>query len=134
MVIMHTRLVIMHTRYCDGHTSTKYIVMEWYSYGLVQFVLMLNVNHSLAKARPTMLCIHLVYRHRGSLVFPAGQVPRAHSTYTYMLSRVRVRVEVRNVLHQRAHVHVRTYVRTRSKSFPDCPTCDTTKTKDTTKG
>ncbi len=41
--------------YCDGQHSTC---------TLVQFVLMLSVNHSLAKARPTMRCIHLVY-YRG---------------------------------------------------------------------
>ncbi len=35
--------------YCDGKHST-----------FVQFVLMLSLNHSLAKARLTMCCIHLV--------------------------------------------------------------------------
>ncbi len=35
--------------YCDGQHST-----------LVEFVLMLSVNHSLTKARPTMRCIRLV--------------------------------------------------------------------------
>ncbi len=41
--------------YCDGQHST-----------LVQFVLMLSVNHSLAKARPTMRCIRLVIQ----MIFP----------------------------------------------------------------
>ncbi len=47
MVNMH--ICLSYISYCDGQHST-----------LVQFVLMLSVNHSLAKARPTMRCIRLV--------------------------------------------------------------------------
>ncbi len=46
MVIMHTYLL---SRILAGQHST-----------LVQLVLMLSINHSLAKACPTMRCIHLV--------------------------------------------------------------------------
>ncbi len=56
MVIMHTCL-LSRISYCDGYTSTKYIVVDWYN-------IMLNVSHSFAKARPTMLCIHLVNPRR----------------------------------------------------------------------
>ncbi len=49
MVIMHTRLL--------SHVN------KVHSNGLVQFVLML----SLAKARPTMLCIHLVVSYPAEL-------------------------------------------------------------------
>ncbi len=47
--------------YCDGQHRT-----------LVQFVLMLGVNHSLAKARPTMRCIRLVLHCVNPLICNQG--------------------------------------------------------------
>ncbi len=59
MVIIHTCL-LSRISYFDGHTSTKYIVMV----GTVRSSSHAQLNHSLAKARPTMPCIPLVmYTH-----------------------------------------------------------------------